>query len=263
MKYKTINTGTILKKITRTDNLFRGDYTVDPFQNCEFGCVYCDSSFEKTVYIKNNAVEILNKELQKTDKKGRVIIGSVHDPYQPIEKEKKLTREILKLIKKTGFSCHILTKSNLVLRDLDLIQNMDCWVTLSISSIKNEIAEIFEPNTINPSERLDALEKISNKDIKSGLAVIPFMPYIMEDELKEIVRSAAEKNAEYILFRTLELRGDLKKVVFEKIKIFYPDCIKNYKKLYKNSFKPNKKYEKKIFDEFRKHCSKYNIKKEI
>ena len=135
MQYKQIKVDSILNRITSKDNLFLGDYTIDPYQNCEFGCSYCDSSFDKTIYIKTNASEILNEEL-KNNKNGRIIVGSVHDPYQNIEKELKITRELLEIIKENGFSCHILTKSDLILRDLDIISNIkDCLVTISIISL--------------------------------------------------------------------------------------------------------------------------------
>ena len=121
MKYKQIIINSALKKITKKDILFNGDYTIDPYQNCEFGCMYCDSSIEKKVMIKNNVIEILNKELKEI-KKANIIIGSVHDPYQKKKKKQEKTRNILKLIKKHNLCCHILTKSDLVLRDIDILK---------------------------------------------------------------------------------------------------------------------------------------------
>ena len=94
MIYKTIRCSSLLNKITKRDALFLGDYTIDPYQNCEFGCKYCDSSNTSTIYIKTNAPEVLERELKNVTK-GRIIIGSVHDPYQNIEKDYKITRKIL------------------------------------------------------------------------------------------------------------------------------------------------------------------------
>ena len=101
MQYKQIQVDTVINKITNKDKLFKGDYTVDPYQNCEYGCRYCDSSFDKTIYIKNNALEIFEKEITQMQN-GTIIIGSVHDPYQKTEEKHKLTRQILKIIKKHG-----------------------------------------------------------------------------------------------------------------------------------------------------------------
>ena len=86
MQYKQIKVDFLLNKVTKKDNLFLGDYTIDPYQNCEFGCRYCDSSFDKTIYVKHNADKILEKELE-TVEKGRIIVGSVHDPYQKIDED--------------------------------------------------------------------------------------------------------------------------------------------------------------------------------
>ena len=94
MEYKQIHCDSLLKKITKKDTLFNGMYCIDPYQNCEFGCLYCDSSFDKTIYIKSNAAKIIRNQL-KNQEKGRIIVGSVHDPYQRIEMDFKLTKKIL------------------------------------------------------------------------------------------------------------------------------------------------------------------------
>ena len=152
MLYKQIKIDFLLNKITNKDKLFAGNYTIDPYQNCEFGCLYCDSSFDKTIFIKTNAVEILKKELE-TVKKGTIIVGSVHDPYQRAEEELKITRDLLKTIKKHDFSCHVLTKSDLVIRDVDILSKIDnCMVTISTISLKDSISKIFEKN---PKKTLD------------------------------------------------------------------------------------------------------------
>ncbi len=263
MNYKTIHAGSVLKKITRTDDLFNGNYTVDPYQNCEIGCVYCDSSFEKTIYIKNNSQELLKKEL-KNEKKGRIIIGSVHDPYQPIEKDKKHTRELLKTIKESDFSCNILTKSELVLRDLDVIKEMnDCIVTISISSLNKDITNVFEKNVVDSNIRLEIIKKLISNNVDCGIAVIPFLPYLMDDELENIVEKVSFTGSNFILLKTLELRGDLKTCVFEKIKTFFPEYFDSYISLYEDSFLAEKNYTDKVFKNFQNYCSKYRIDSEI
>ena len=97
MQIKTVKTDKILNRITKKDTLFHGDYTVDPYQFCDFGCIYCDSSYSNHVFVKTNAVELLDEELKETEK-GRIIVGSVHDPYQKIEEKYQLTRNILETI---------------------------------------------------------------------------------------------------------------------------------------------------------------------
>ena len=132
MIYKYINYDKIINKITKKDRLFQGDYIIDPYQNCEFGCKYCDSTFEKIIYIKNNFLNKVENEIKDLSK-GMIIIGSVVDPYQNIEKNLKMTRNLLKIIKRHHFKAHILTKSTLILRDIDILSQIkNTIVTISI-----------------------------------------------------------------------------------------------------------------------------------
>ena len=260
MRYKKIRVDFLLNKITTNDRLFGGDYTVDPYQNCEFGCLYCDSSFDKTIYIKTNAREILQEELEKT-KKGKIIVGSVHDPYQKAEEEFKITGDLLKILQQQGFSCHILTKSDLVIRDIDIISEIDnCLVTLSIISLKESISELYEKNVPSPQTRLQTIEKLTKLGIKTGLAIIPVLPYIVEDELEDIVKSSRNHKAEYLLHKRLELKGDQKTFYINILKESYPDLVEKYEKLYKNSYIPDKKYISKINNNVSRLCNNYGLK---
>jgi len=238
MNYKLINCEQLLKKITKKDELFNGVYCIDPYQNCEFGCSYCDSSFDKTIYIKNNSDKILESELKKT-KKGTIIIGSVHDPYQKAEEKYKITKKILEVIKKCDFPCHILTKSGLILRDLKILKSLDCRITISILSINETISNIFEKNVISPKRRLQILKILKNNNITSGIALIPILPYIIDDELEDILKTAKNHNADYLVYKHLELKGEQKIYFFNLLKKQYPDLIKKYKNIYEGKIKPD------------------------
>lgn len=263
MKYKQITIKTLLNSILKKDTLFYGNYTIDSYQNCEFGCKYCDSSFEEIVYIKSNAPEILEKEIKKS-KIGRIIIGSVHDPYQKVENDYKITRHLLDIIKDRGFSCHILTKSNLVLRDIDIISEIsDCIVTLSIISLNESIYKIFESNVPDPKIRLKTIEKLREAGIKSGLAIIPILPYLIECELDSIVKSAKEYNADYILHKYLELKGDQNSCFLDLINKIDTKLPKKYTKLYSDSFMPKNDYINNLNRMIKMLCKKYKIKNGI
>ena len=246
MNYKPIQCSFLLNRITTKDKLFNGNYTLDPYQNCGFGCRYCDSTYDETIYIKTNAVQLLKKELETTEK-GTIIVGSVVDPYQKAEESYNITRNLLEIIKHYDFPCHILTKSNLVLRDIDLLEKMsDFKVTISITTLDQTISDIFEKNVPSPFERLETIEKLSESGIKTGLAIIPIIPFIVEDELEGIVKSAKKHKAHYILHKHLELKGDQKDIFMEIIKKIYPHLVEKYKKLYKDSYKPDENYISKI-----------------
>ena len=263
MKYKHIKTKILLNKVLTKDTLFCGNYTIDPYQNCEFGCKYCDSSLDKTIYIKSNAAEILNYELETT-KKGRIIVGSVHDPYQKVEGEQKITRRLLEIIKDHGFSCHILTKSNLVLRDIDIISKIpDCLITLSIISLKESIYNLFEKNVCNTKIRLETIEKLNISGIKSGIAIIPILPFIVEEEFENIIKSSKNHKAKYLLHKHLELKGDQKTCFFDIIKKIDIDLPKKYDELYGDSFMPNDDYLTFQSKTISNLCEKYKIKNMI
>ena len=263
MLYKHAKYCSLLNKITNKDLLFNGDYTLDPYQNCEFGCKYCDSSLDKTIYIKNNAVQLLEEEIE-TIEKGTIIVGSVHDPYQEIEKECRNTRNLLEIIKEHGFPCHILTKSNLILRDIDILSKLSkCLVTVSITTLNENTCNIFEENVPSSKERLRVVEKLSERGIKSGLAIMPILPFIVEGELEDIVKAACKHKADYILHKHLELKGDQKTVFLKALEKFNPSLINRYEELYKDSYMPNQEYILKIKNTIEKLCAGYNLKNRI
>lgn len=242
MQIRTVKVDRILNKIARKDDLFCGDYTADPYQNCDFGCIYCDSSYNNEVFVKINAAEILDKELEDIPK-GRIIVGSVHDPYQKIEEQYKLTRKILRVIQKHDFACHILTKSDLVLRDIDLLKKMkDAIVTISITSADETVSKIFERNVSSPANRMNIVEKLKKSNIKAGVAVMPAIPFIIEDQIEKIVQESKEHNADYLIFKHLELKGDQKSVFFEVINEYFPTFYEKFVELYKDSFFPSGEY---------------------
>ena len=263
MNYKQINVDTLINKITNKDTLFGGNYTVDPYQNCEFGCQYCDSSLDKIVYIKTNAVEIFRKELKNLEK-GNIIIGSVHDPYQRAEVGANITRSILKIISKKKLSCHILTKSDLIKRDIDILTEIkNCTVTLSLISLDNYISKIFEKNVTLPKIRLQTVQRLSKAGIKAGIANIPILPYITDEEIEIIIKSAKENSAKYFLHKYLELKGDMKFCYFNTIKKYYPPLFEDYNNLYQDSYLPNFEYITKINNNINKLCNIYEIENKI
>ena len=260
MQYKKINVNSALKKITKKDNLFCGDYTVDPYQNCEFGCIYCDSSYNKKIFIKNNIEVVLEKELKKI-RSGNIIVGSVNDPYQKIEEKENKTLKILKQIKKHNFSCHILTKSNLILRDIVLLKKIkNCRVTISITTINDQKRRIIEKKLPSVKSRLETIKKLDENNIPTGLALIPLIPYFVEGELEEIISRVKKDKIKYFLYKYLELKGFQKDIFINKIKNRYPKLVDKYQNLYLESYLPNKEYTLKIDKKINKLVDFYDIK---
>ena len=240
MQYHDVACDYALKVITRPDSLFHGQYTVDPYQNCAFGCLYCDSASE-TVDVKINIAEVLTQELQKVPR-GRVILGSVHDPYQPVEERTGLSRSILSALRDHGFSCHILTKSPLVLRDLPLIVSFDCAVTVSLLSVNETVAQVFEPSVVSPQERLVMVRLLRDVGVTAGVALLPVLPLIVEPDLEATVDAAANAHASYLLFKHLELQGEQRGRFMEILRDRYPGFVSHYQQLYKNAISPDHEY---------------------
>lgn len=265
MYKKEIIESTLLKKITFQDTLFHGDYTLDPYQNCAFDCFYCDSTYEKIIYIKQNAMELLKNEIKNKEKK-RIIIGSVHDPYQPVEKEYQLTRNILTILKKQNQPIHILTKSSLILRDLDLLtQFEDVMVTLTILSMNPTLAELFESKAPSPKKRVETIQTLNNHSIFTGCAVIPLIPFITDTkkELQSLIKTAAQYNTSYLLFKYLQLKGDQKTMMFHRIQQHFPQKYTQFISLYSSDFNPSNTYQEKNLRKIKHIADSYQIPTEI
>lgn len=259
MIYKTVNYNKIINIITHRDILFNGDYIIDPYQNCEFGCKYCDSSNDEIIYIKNNLLNKVRNEIKNLSK-GRFIIGSVVDPYQPIEKKFGYTRELLKIIKKHNFEVHILTKSDLVLRDLDILSEFrNASITISIVSLNEKISGFFENKVPSSKKRLEIVKKFSDNSINSGLAIIPILPYFIEEDIKKIVKYALKYESNYLLFKHLELKGFQKQVFYDSLIKFNNEIYEKYVKLFNNKFNPDKLYIQNCNIMLNEICKKYNI----
>jgi DNA repair photolyase len=263
MEYKYYNYKPIINKITKKDKLFIGEYIIDPYQNCEFRCKYCDSSYDNVIYIKNNFIEIIEEEL-KNIKSGTIIIGSVVDPYQKIEKKLKMTRNLLKILINKKYKIHILTKSDMILRDIDILsKHENVIVTLSITSLNKKISNFLEPKLPSNFTRFKIIDYLSKNGIKSGLAIIPILPYIIEYEIEEIIKLSLKYKSRYLLFKFLELKGFQKNIFYDFLNSYDNKLLKKYYMLYKDRYLPDINYINKIYNEILKYCKKYDIPNNI
>ena len=263
MVIKEIRVQQLIKTITKKDDLFHGNYTIDPYQNCEFGCIYCDSTLDDTVFVKINALEILKKELP-TYKPGRIIIGSVHDPYQQVEQTFHLTHNLISHISKTNFSVHILTKSPTILNDLSILNSINNpLVTITVIGLDDLFWKTFEPNVPSPIDRLKVVKKLNEHQIKTGIAIIPTFPRFSEQQIEELIFKAKEYDASYILFKSLFLQGNQKESFLTFIKETYPQMYHQYQKWFQHSQSPPKDEIQKTHNMIKKLCRKLNIPNRI
>ena len=184
------------------DDYFGIRYTMNLYRGCQYGCIYCDSRSTcygienfSDILIKENALELLERELRSKRKKGTVGTGSMNDPYMPIEKKMQLTRGALALIKKYRFGIHVITKSDMVVRDIDLLQEISkvyAAVSLTITAADDKLSDQIEPRAPVSSKRFDALKKLSAEGIYTGIVLTPILPYITDtkENIEEIVVKA-------------------------------------------------------------------------
>jgi DNA repair photolyase len=209
---KEIVAKTLLSSVTRPDSLFGLKYNMNLYRGCQHQCIYCDSrsecyqieNFNQDVLVKANSVELLRKELAGKRVVGTIGTGSMNDPYMPLEAEKQLTRHALETIAEFHFPVHIITKNDLVLRDLDLLKQISqtyAAVTFTVTTADDNLSKKLEPGASVSSRRLAAMRRLSENGILTGLAMMPILPFIEDNEenISRIVTLAHENGAAYIL----------------------------------------------------------------
>jgi DNA repair photolyase len=284
---KEIKAKSILRKRKKPDSWFLTNYGLNFYRGCAHNCVYCDGrsegyyvdgKFGEEVSVKINAIEILKRELNPKRKKIPLkhyfvgLSGGVGDSYQPLEKKYKLTRQALELFYEKKFPVHILTKSTLVERDIDIIKKINeqnrVIVSFSFSSVDEKISSIFEPGVPGPTERLKTLSKIKKEGIVCGMYLMPVIPFTT-DSLKimeETIRKAKETNLDFIVFAGMTLKeGKQKRYFMKTLEENFPGLIPHYEKIYeKNKWgEPTKRYQESIHKTFNLLSKRYKIPRRI
>ena len=253
------------KIITRNQSPDIGfDRSINPYRGCEHGCVYCFArpthaylglspglDFESKLFVKPEAAELLEKELADPKYSPRVIaIGTNTDPYQPIERRYQVMRRILEVLDKCSHPVGIVTKSALVLRDLDILARMAernlVKVALSVTTLDPELARKIEPRAATPMRRLETLRRLSQAGIPTTVMVAPIIPAINDMDIERILdaaKVAGVKEAGYVLLRLpLEVRD----LFQEWVRANYPDRAEKVFKLIRET-RGGKDYDSKWF----------------
>ncbi len=290
-----ITVKTIINKSKTRDDWFLGNYTLNPYAGCSMACIYCYTRGSKyggnygvNVSAKSNAVPILKKQLKNSirrNERGIIILGSASDPYPSVEKELGLTRDILGIIKRYKFPIHILTKSKLIERDMDILNGikevailpdalMDklddgVIISFSFSTLNKKLSKIIEPGAPSPIERLETMKKFSDAGFKTGIINMPALPFISdsENEIETMVKNAKNYGADYVLYAGLTLYGndpdDCKTVYYNFLKENYPDLLPEYEKLFKGSNALSKCYQRDLVIRYGEISSKFGVKNSI
>jgi DNA repair photolyase len=227
------------KSVLNKSRIYGVDYAVNPYLGCQHGCVYCYARFMVRYHrheapwgafvdVKINSPNVLSKQLSKTQG-GVVLLSSVTDPYQPLEETYELTRKMLKML--TGHPCSvsILTKSSLVLRDLDLLQRFnDCEVGLTITTLNDDVKTCFEPHASPIAERLNALKALHDAGVNTFAFLGPLLPFLVEESLEGLARQFRAVGVRRVLVDRLNIKAGNWRTIRRALETHYPELVPRY-----------------------------------
>ena len=259
-------------------SIFGNNNNCNPYRGCEHNCIYCDA--RSLVYniggeftdiiVKQNAVELARKELSKKKKKTLIHTGSMCDPYTISEAKLCLTKQILEVIYEFGFGVGVLTKSDLILRDIELFKKINkrckAVVCFTITTMDDVICKKIEPNSSLTSARFEALKKFHDQNITTGVWLCPTLPFITNDEenIRKIVRKCGEVGVSYIIvfeFGTT-MRDGSREYFYQCLDEVFPGMKERYQKMYGLQYNCKAPNEKALWKVFKEECNRFNIKYE-
>lgn len=234
------------------------NWGANPYRGCEHSCPYCfarytheylgynsDTEFDNKILVKVNAADVLEKELSRPGwKREAVNLGSVCDPYQPAEKKFKITRQVLEVFAKHNNPLFVGTKSNLILRDLDLLLDMAkrtaLIVYITITTLDDNIRSKIEPRAASTEERLDVVKQLSDVGVTVGVLFMPIFPYLTDgrDSINGVVKAVSDAGAKDMVPGVLDLRASCRNCVLSLIEEEFPDLLPKYLALYKTAYAP-------------------------
>src|ERR1700678_3702316 len=242
----TVTLDTSRKVIARNESPdISFDRSINTYRGCEHGCVYCYArpthaylglspglDFESKLFVKDGAAALLEKELAAPKYRPRVIaLGANTDAYQPIERQYRVTRSILEVLARARHPVGIVTKSNLVLRDLDLLAPMAeqglVKVFVSVTTLDRDIARKMEPRAPTPARRLEAIERLAEAGVPVGVMAAPIIPAVNDAEIEKILSRAHAAGAREAGYVTLRLPLELREIFREWLAVNFPDKLKH------------------------------------
>lgn len=237
--YIPIEMKTIINKVDSPDVPFQ--YSLNPYQGCEHGCVYCYArnthtywgysagiDFESKILIKKNAPDLLRKKLaSRSWKASPIMLSGNTDCYQPAEKKYKLTRKLLEICNQYGHPVGIITKNGMVMRDIDVLKKLAehdlVLVNISINSLQEEIRQYLEPRTATYQKRLDTIRTLSEAGIPVRVLAAPMIPGLTDHEIFPLVQACAEAGAQDMSMMVVRLNGDIAEIFSDWVRKVYPD----------------------------------------
>jgi len=251
VEYFTLPTKSLLNRcVSKRQMPFT--WTINPYRGCEFGCRYCYArythefmemrdgmEFEQKIYVKDHAAELLRHEMRRVKPHESIALGTATDPYQPAERRYEVTRAILReFAHHRGFELGIVTKSNMVTRDLDLLKEVAksnrLSIHITITTLNIELARILEPRAPRPDLRMDAVRTLAQSGLRVGISCSPVVPGITDApaDLEALIRTASDAGADYVFANPLFLKPCSAAVFIPFLEQNFPHLAENYRRRY-------------------------------
>ena len=273
MAIREIQAKVLLAHVRQPDAWFGLRYNVNLYRGCQHRCIYCDSRsecyqiehFDREVLVKANAIELLQKELARKRVVGTIGLGSMNDPYMPLEAEVNLIGRALRVIARFGFPVHVITKSDLVLRDLDAlceINQVYAAVSFTVTAAGDDLAKKVEPNAPLVSARFRAMQVLAEHGLHTGITMMPVLPFIEDNEenVRQIVEQAHAHGAAYIISSFgVTLRDRQRAYYYERLDESFPGLRHKYERAYGERYHcpvPDAERLAKVFDDL---CRQHGI----
>lgn len=265
-----VNVKQIKKNTGLADTYFISKFGFSPYKACQHACKYCDGrsekyyvegDFEKDIVIRQNMPQILEASLSKFREKGIIGISSgVSDPYQPVESKEKMMMKCAQIISKYKYPAMLFTKSNMVMRDIDLWQEVHekAGFTLMMSIVypDDTLRKIFEPYASSVEERLKTLKAFKDRGMSVGVLAMPLLPYLTDskESMEKMVQNYSDIGVDVVMPGGMTLRpGVNKETYFQVIQEHFPELLGKYQWLYNEdrlSGSPKKQYSQPMYERF-------------
>ena len=268
-----IEAKTILSKLRTSDPYFGITYNMNLYRGCQHACIYCDTRSEcygindiSKISVKSNALELLTKEL-RSKRKARATIGtgSMNDPYMPFEKELEMTRRALQILATEKFPVHIITKSDLVARDGDILQEIDkiyAAVSFTITTFDDNMVKTIEPCATKSSDRFKAMERLAKLGIYTGVTLMPILPFINDtrENIENILKKTKDSGASYIIFMPgMTLRKGSREYFYNALDHHFPGVKEQYQSSFGEQYVCNSPNYKMLMNTFYNLSAKLGI----
>lgn len=266
-----------MSHVKQPDYWFDLKYNMNLYRGCQHQCIYCDTrsecyqikDFDHEILYKENAIELLRKELASKRLKGTIGLGSMNDPYQPVERKLQLTHQALEVISEFGFPLHIITKSDLVLHDIEILKQINkiyATVSFTITTTDDDLAKIIEPGAPLPSQRYHAMKVLSENGIQVGISMMPILPFIEDnsENISAIEEKASSAGVSYIIPSFgMTMRDRQRSHFYEKLEQHFPGLKQKYIRKFGGNYSCSANNYQELKAIFEKKCKEFEISPKI